>query len=127
MENKYSILIVDANSEELMQLIAFMEDKYDLTDVNNGTACIEQAVTTYPDLILLDDMASEPNCYEVCHTLKSDSDTQNIPIILMSDLNAEELEDEIAYLMSDDYICKPIQRADLLEKVDTLLAFSHTH
>lgn len=127
MESKSSILIFDSNNEELMQIVSFMESDYELTDVAEGSDCLEKASTIYPDLILLDDMVSEPNCYDICQSLKSDHETHNIPIVLMSDLTPEELEEEIGYLGSDDYICKPIQRAELLEKVDTLLSFNRAN
>ena len=124
MQNPLSVLIVDNDAEELMQLFAYMEDKYLLADVSGGEECIDQAPTLCPDLILVDDMIVEPNCYDVCQRLKSDPITEAIPIILMSDLSVEELEEEVEYLGSDDYICKPIVKTELLEKIDTLLAFS---
>ena len=127
MVDRSSVLIIDNNAEELMQLITYMEDKYDLTDVSSGEECIDKAPNICPDVILVDDMIVEPNCYDVCQALKSDPVTGEIPIILMSDLTADELEDEVGYLGSDDYICKPIDKKELLEKIDTLLAFSRAH
>ncbi|MEE8056333.1 MAG: response regulator [Pseudomonadales bacterium] len=127
MGNRSSVLIIDNNAEELMQLITFMEGKYKLTDISSGKECIDCALELSPDVILMDDMIIEPNCYDVCQALKADPVTGDIPIILMSDLSANELEDEVVYLGSDDYICKPIVKNELLEKIDTLLSFSQAH
>lgn len=127
MEQRSSILVCDANSEEMMQLLSIMEERYKLIDVDNGTACLEKAETTLPDLILLDDMALEPNCYEVCTQLKQDAQTRDIPVVLMSDLPPHDLDEEITIVGADDYICKPFPADELLEKIDTLLMFRQCH
>jgi len=127
MSNQSCILIIDNNPEELMQLITFMENKYDIVDGAEGANCIDQATTVCPDLILVDDSLIEPNCYEVCHGLKSDSVTGDIPIVLMSDLEEEELKYEVTYLGSDDYIRKPFVKGDLMDKIDTIISFAKRH
>lgn len=124
MANRPQILIVDNNPEELMQLIAYMEQDYELVETLNGDECLSRMTDLHPDLILVDDMIVEPNCFEVCQKLKSDPGTDEIPIILMSDLGKAELEAEADSLGSDDYICKPLQKAELLDKIGTLLSFS---
>lgn len=124
MADRPQILIVDNNPEELMQLIAYMEQDYDLVETLNGDECLNRIAELHPDLILVDDMIVEPNCFDVCQKLKADPSTDEIPIILMSDLTKEELEAEADSLGSDDYICKPLQKAELLDKVSTLLSFS---
>jgi CheY-like chemotaxis protein len=121
MSNNSCILIIDNNSEELMQLISFLEGKYDIIDAEEGLACFEQAATLCPDLILVDDSLIEPNCYEVCRGLKSDSLTGEIPIVLMSDLEDDELASELTYLNCDGYVRKPFAKDDLMEKIDLFI------
>ena len=125
MENRSKLLIVGSNAEELMGLISYLEDHYDLADVDfpPGTEPAERVAAHYPDLILVDDMLAEPNCYELCHILKSDTATQHVPIVLMSDLSVQELEQEIELIHADDFIARPIQKNELLEKVETLMEF----
>lgn len=127
MQTKSNVLIVDNNSEELMQLIAFMETDYELSELSGTEDYIDQATSLCPDIILVDDMIVEPNCYDICHAFKSDPVTGSIPIILMSDLSASELDEEVGYLGSDDYICKPFAKEMLIEKIETLLSFSRAH
>lgn len=124
MEPQASILILDTDSEELMQLLTFLEESYLLTDIQDGGDFLRQAEQLAPDLILLDDMVAEPNCYDICQSLKASELTERVPIILMSDLTASELDQEINSLGADDYICRPIQRDELREKIATLLSFS---
>lgn len=127
MDNLSNILLIDNDNEELMQLVTYMEGKYTLSEVAEGEDLIQAASEKCADLILLDDMMTEPNCYDICHYLKSDEQTQTIPIIIMSDLEPDELESEIGFIGSDDYICKPIKRDELLKKIETLLSFNRVH
>lgn len=127
MSARLNILIVDNSPEELMQLFTYMEQDYDLDDVSTGEACLSRVGYDRPDLILLDDMIAAPNCYDICQTLKSDPQTVSVPIILMSDLSAEELSKEADSIGSDDFICKPIHKDELLEKVVTLLSFARVN
>lgn len=121
MSDMSCILIIDNNSEELMQLISFMEGEYHIIDGAEGHACFQQAVTLLPDLILVDDSLTEPNCYEVCRGLKSDSVTGEIPIILLSDLEDGELLHELTYLGCDGYARKPFAKDDLIEKIESMI------
>jgi DNA-binding response OmpR family regulator len=126
MPDQSKIVIADSEAEEMMSLIAYLEGRYDIADVDfsAGGEPVELIARLYPDIILVDDMLVDPNCYELCHLLKSDISTHNIPLILMSDLSEEELEKEVDLIKADDYIHKPIDKAELLEKVDTLLEFN---
>ncbi|MGK0442518.1 MAG: DNA-binding response OmpR family regulator [Pseudohongiellaceae bacterium] len=127
MDTRSNIMVIDNNSEELMQLITCLEGKYILTELPEGGDFTGVATAGCVDLILLDDMLAEPNCYDICQDLKSDDQTKNVPIIIMSDLDASELEREINFLGSDDYICKPIKQEELLEKIETLLSFNRVN
>ncbi|MBL4827622.1 MAG: response regulator [Spongiibacteraceae bacterium] len=126
MNNKHCVLIVDNNPEDLMPLICFMEDKFNPVVVPEQSSCMQFAEDTCPDIILVDDMVSDPNCYDTCQGLKSLQSIGDVPIILMSDLTADELGDEVDYLGADDFICKPIKKNELIEKIDTLISFSGT-
>jgi cyclic di-GMP phosphodiesterase len=127
MGQKHSVLIFDSNPEDLMPLICFMEDRYDPIVAPEKTDCMSFAEKSSPDIILVDDMLSDPNCYEACQDLKGVPGMGDVPIVLMSDLSVEELTEEIAYLGVDDYICKPIDKDELLKKIDTLLSFRQAH
>ncbi len=118
------VLVVENNSEELMQLISFLEKKFQIIGVSSGEECYAALCDELPDIIIVDDMLLEPNCYEICRTLKADPNTGSIPIILMSDLDASDLAQEIDFIGVDDYLCKPVKKEEAVEKINTLVAFS---
>jgi PleD family two-component response regulator len=122
---KVNVLIVSSNSEELMQLITILEDRYDIAVSSGGEDCIDAAIDASPDLIFVDDMLAGINCYEVCEMFKAESATKDVTVVLMSDLNSDELEKELNTIKADDYVCKPFVKSDLREKIETLLAFKY--
>jgi signal transduction histidine kinase len=74
-----------------------------------------------PDLILLEIMMPEMSGYEVCKLLKSNSETQEIPVIFISAMN--ELVDRVkAFEVGGvDYITKPFQFKEVLARVQVQL------
>lgn len=74
-----------------------------------------------PDLILLDIMMPEMNGYEVMDLLKKQSETANIPVIIISAL--DRTEDRVQGLLkgSQDYITKPFELVEVQARVSAAL------
>ncbi|WP_231491682.1 response regulator transcription factor [Pedobacter sp. Leaf170] len=70
-----------------------------------------------PDLFLLDVMLPDGNGAEICEDLKTDIFTKHIPIIVMSAQNNSEQKAIDAF--ADDYISKPFDIYDVLERINT--------
>ena len=66
-----------------------------LTALNSENG-LEIAVNEQPDLILLDTLIQDVDGHEICSQLKSMPETENIPIIILS--NSNQVEDELAAL-----------------------------
>jgi DNA-binding response OmpR family regulator/DNA-binding CsgD family transcriptional regulator len=78
-----------------------------------------------PDLILLDIMMPEMDGFEVCARLKSDTNTQDIPIIFISALGDTENKIKGFQAGGVDYITKPFDAAEVLVRVNTHLALQN--
>ena len=76
----------------------------------------------HPDLILLDILMPESNGFDTCHRLKSDPETQGIPIIFMTALS--DTIDKIKGFEAGavDYITKPFHQEEVLARVKNHLA-----
>lgn len=72
-----------------------------------------------PDLFLLDVMLPDGNGAEICEDLKTDIFTKHIPIIVMSAQNNSEQKAIDAF--ADDYISKPFDIDDVLNRINTQL------
>jgi two-component system sensor histidine kinase/response regulator len=92
---------------------------YNLYVADNGESAIKIAVDKKPDLILLDIMMPVLSGFDVCKILKSNIDTQNIPIVFLTAKN--EAEDIVTgfKLGAVDYITKPFKRDEVLIRVST--------
>jgi two-component system, sensor histidine kinase and response regulator len=112
------ILIVDDVSRNLQVVGSFLrEAQCDISVATSGKQALAIAADVTPDLILLDIMMPEMDGFETCRRFKADERTQDIPIIF---LTAKTAQEDIVHgfeLGAVDYITKPFQRQELLERV----------
>jgi pilus assembly protein CpaE len=116
------ILIVDDDADSL-KLIAIMLQKqgYEVLAASSGHQALTRAVNDAPDLIILDIMMPDMNGYEVCRRLRSNPDTQPIPIIMFTAKTL--IDDKVAGFEAgaDDYLTKPTHPAELSSRVKSML------
>jgi CheY-like chemotaxis protein len=95
---------------------------YQLAFAADGDAGLEAAFKDVPDLVVCDIMLPGKDGYEICHTLKTDDRTSHIPVILLTAL--EGREDRLKGLAekADDYLVKPFDEAELMQRIANLLA-----
>lgn len=109
-----TVMIVDDN-EENCELVGDILSTwgYDVYKIFQGKDAIALAERKQPDVILLDVMLPGMNGFEVCHELKSNSRTQDIPIIMLSVLS--DADDRIHGLKvgADNYLTKPVNYHEL--------------
>ena len=116
------VLVVDDN----IQNCELIEDilttwGYRVVKAYQGVDAIESAETNLPDIILLDVMLPGMNGFEVCHELKRNETTQNIPVIMLTVLN--DLEDRLRGLKvgADTFLSKPINYNELKYIISTFI------
>ena len=116
------VLLVDDDPVilKLLQVNFEMED-YAVITAGDGEEGLQRAREEHPDIVLLDIMMPKMNGLEVASALKGDPGTADIPIILLSakaqgtDLQAGQDTG------ADEYITKPFDPLELLERVKALL------
>ena len=116
------ILIADDNVPNIELLEAYLAGlDYVIETAEDGAETLEKVKSFVPDLILLDIMMPKLNGFEVCERLKSDPLTKGIMILMVSALS--ELGDiERAVIAGcDDYLSKPVNKFELLKRVDNML------
>ena len=116
------ILVVDDNEQNLELIVAYLDDlDCEITTACDGADALEKVQQSIPDLILLDVMMPRMSGFEACRKLKSDPQTRDVPIIMVTALN--ELGDIERGVESgtDDFITKPVNRLELVTRVKSLL------
>ncbi|MEN3951789.1 ATP-binding protein [Iodidimonas sp. SYSU 1G8] len=86
----------------------------------DGPSCLETARHTSPDLILLDIFMPGMNGWDVARRLREDG-VSRAPIVMISANAREERQREVAAPFHEGYLMKPIQLANLLDTIKTLL------
>lgn len=119
------ILIVD--DTETMRLYEHMllsGQGYELDMAENGLDALEKIKANRPDLVLLDIMMPQMNGIECCRQIKSDDETREIKVVMVTTKSEYEKVKEAFAAGCDDYVTKPINRVELLSKLKELLKFS---
>lgn len=120
------ILVVDDNEQNRELIIAYLDDiDCEIETAIDGLECLEKAPGFAPDLILLDVMMPRMSGFEVCRKLKSDPETRNVPIIMVTALNELGDIERAVDSGTDDFITKPVNRLELVTRVRSLLRVSH--
>lgn len=121
---KMSARILIAEDEPANRLIfsTILKDQgYDVLTCENGLECVEIAIKEKPDVILLDVQMPVMDGYEAVKILKSNVETKDIPIVIIS-ANAEPQNMKKAFDLGVlEFIPKPVNIEELLIRVSTVL------
>lgn len=119
--------LVVEDDGDIRELIAFTLSKegWEVTQTGTGDRGLALARQMKPELVLLDGMLPGLDGFEVCRRLKSDKETQGLPIIIVT--ARSEDADIIAGLElgADDYLTKPFSPKVLLARIKALLRRNH--
>jgi two-component system alkaline phosphatase synthesis response regulator PhoP len=116
------ILIVDDEMSTLMPLKRSLESEdYAVVEAYDGHEAIKKANEEKPDLILLDLMLPGMDGIEVCQHLKTDTQTENIPIIMLT--AKDNIDDKVEGLQigADDYVTKPFVLKELKARIKSVM------
>ena len=118
---KKRILVVE-DDRDINELIRYNleRDGLEVLSLYDGGQVVDMAVTRKPDLILLDLMLPEMDGLDICRELKSDVNTKNIPIIMIT---AKGTESDVVLGLSlgaDDYLPKPFSPQVLLARIKAI-------
>ena len=115
-DSKKKILVADDDPGilDVMNIMLHDVGGYHVETTTRGETVLEMQ-DEYPDLILLDLWMSGINGSEICERLKADEKTKDIPVIIFSaNRDIQAISESVG---ADDYLAKPFQMNDLLDKV----------
>ena len=120
---KPKILVVD-DEPEAVELLEFnlKQAGYVVTTAGDGAEALKRARTQTPDLIVLDVMLPEMDGFEICKSLRLDSATAKIPVVMLT-AKAAEIDRVLGLeLGADDYLTKPFSPRELLLRIKKILS-----
>lgn len=118
----YKILIIDDHPETLSIIQRVLQQQgYQVLGARSGFRGLALADSENPDLVLVDGMMPEIDGWEVCRQLRATPKSADIPIIMFTAV--DEAEKKLAGFDAgaDDYLTKPTEPAELIERVKTIL------
>jgi DNA-binding response OmpR family regulator len=98
------------------------KEGYEVISATNGLTGLRVAQEEVPDLLILDVMLPGLDGFEVCHRLRSDVKTERLPILMMSAKGQDEDRTTGLKVGASDFLSKPVDRAVLLDRIQTLLS-----
>lgn len=112
------ILVVD-DEADLVETVRFVLELqgFNVLVSYNGEDALNQARKESPDLILLDIMLPKLDGYKVCRLLKFDERYKHIPILMLTAKTQEKDKIIGKETGADEYITKPFEMDELIEKV----------
>lgn len=122
MENSKTIMVVDDNPDIITIVRTILEGRgFNVLSASSGAECLEAVKSQKPDLIVLDIMMPEMDGLEVLTRLKSTSEFNNIPVVLLT--AKVQYEDVLGgyKLGADYYITKPFTSTQLINGINLLL------
>lgn len=128
MGSQARILLVDDDPDFVEATKAILETKpFEVIVAYDGKEGLEKARRENPDVIILDVMMPPPDGYAVCSELKRDPRYKKIRILLLTAVMQALPHTLYTIEMglrteADDYIDKPIEPAELVRRVETLIA-----
>lgn len=120
------ILVVDDSPDVRLALATILEDAgHDVVEAEDGDQVFDLAVAENPDLVLLDVMMPRVNGFDALATLKADTRTSNVPVIMVTAKGRPEDMAMARSLGAVEYITKPWADGDVELRVDWALAADH--
>lgn len=119
MRSEFHLLLVEDEAfiRELVTTIA-SEHGVQVTAVSDGQAALRAARERRPDLVLLDIVLPKLDGISVCRFLKSDPNTREVPVYMLSARVREADRAAATKAGADGYLEKPFRAAGLLALID---------
>ena len=120
MDTHKNIMVADDDMSILDVVGSMLEFAgYHVTHSNTAETVLSNP--KLPDLVLLDIWINGVDGREVCRQLKQNDETKHIPIMLFS--ASKGIEKSAREAGADDFLSKPFQMTDLLQKIEDLMVF----
>jgi len=121
MKSKHTILIADDSDTQLQHLKNILEGAgYITITATSGNQAIALSEKMSPDAIMLDIVMEDGDGYKACRSIKKNPATNSTPIIMVSS-KANPVDKQWANMLgAADYIVKPYQNAEVLEKLEAV-------
>ena len=126
LQKPAEILIAEDSITQSTQLAHLLESNlYKVSIAQNGKQAMDSLSKHRPSLVITDILMPEMNGYELCKKIKSNKDTEDIPVILLTRLSDPEEIIEGLSCGADSFITKPYNEKHLLSNIRKILSIEN--
>ncbi|HSH01351.1 MAG TPA: response regulator [Anaerolineae bacterium] len=120
--NNWSVLVVDDEpmARTLLRLM-LVRAGFEVFEAENGFDAIDKVKETPPDLVILDVMMPDLDGFSVCEQLRSEANTADLPIIMLSAKTDTDSVNRGMQMGATKYLTKPISHEELTRHVKEIL------
>lgn len=121
MSRAHMLLVEDDAALAELLIWHFRKEDFEVAHTVDGEEALLLAQEHTPDIVLLDWMVESLSGIEVCRRLRRNSDTANVPIIMLTARGEEEDRVRGLETGADDYVTKPFSPRELVARVGAVL------
>ena len=118
---KRILLVEDHEDNRRIARHVLSKGGYEVIEAETGTAGVEMAEKTRPDLILMDIQLPGLDGYEATRRIKANPALRSIPVIAITSYALSGDDQKAREAGCDDYLSKPVSPRVILEKVRAYL------
>jgi len=112
------ILYIEDEADQVAMVKMRLESAgYKFISASDGETGLSKVRKEKPDLVLLDILLPKMQGDQVCSKIRENPETINTPILIVTAVGAEGLKDRCLVCGADNWIAKPYDSADLLNKI----------
>lgn len=120
------VLIVDDDPLQLKLMQAILAgDRYEVRCADGGRAALDALQDVLPDVVLLDIRMPGMDGFQVLQRLKADDWTMDLPVVMVTATDERDYRLQALDLGADDFLTKPVDRAELMGCLRSLLQVKH--
>jgi len=117
-DKQVKIMIADDDAG-IVDAVEMMLDYKGFSVTTATENVLNRIIEEHPDVLLLDIWMSGEDGIEVCKALKNNDSTKTIPVIMIS--ASKDIEQSVVKAGADDFLAKPFEMNDLLQKIENFL------
>lgn len=110
----------DPDQQDLMRLLLTAAG-YTVRVAGNAEDALASIAVRAPDVVILDVMMPGIDGFEACRRIRANTQTLDLPVVLVTALNSREERVTGIEAGADDFLSKPVSREELLARVHSLV------
>ena len=125
--SKYTVLVVDDIPTNILLVKGMLSKlKFNIVSANSGQQALDLLARTRPDIILMDILMPGMNGFETTRAIRSNPDTADIPVIMLSALNSDTDIKTGLEAGANEFITKPFIQEHIVNCIVTQINLSES-